>query len=335
MPTVVDATDDPAEVLHVAAAYLASDPVRHNVILTLLHNRVSVPAPGRYWVVKSPKTVGVVFQSPLTFLATITPMPRAAVVAVVDAIVDQGVNLPGVNGVAATAARFAGQWTERTKSAAAPTQGNRIYEVTRLVPSRAVPGACRTAEARDRELLIEWFDEFGQEAMGERPSGNTAALVDYRLGHGQLFVWEDGQSVSLTGVSAPVAGVARVGPVYTPPSHRSRGYASALVRQVSGDVLAGGDRCILYTDLANPTSNSVYRALGYRAVDEALAYRFAGFGGHAVTCEPRSNVARGRGSSSGDDRRRSTTHNGRPIRRRRPSWEVPPGPTTLFDLEAK
>jgi uncharacterized protein len=274
--TIVDATEDPAEVLDAAAAYLASDPVRHNVILTLLHNRVVAPIPGRYWTIRSDrKTVGVVLQSPVSFLATVTPMLPGAVAAAVDAIVEQGVSLPGVNGVAATAARFAGQWTERTKSSAAPTQGNRIYEVSRVTPSGAVPGTCRAAGSGDRELLIRWFNDFGQEAMGERPTDNTATLVDHRLGRGQLFVWEDGgRPVSMTGVSAPVAGVARVGPVYTPPTERNRGYASALVGKLSGDVLEGGDRCILYTDLANPTSNSVYRALGYRAVDEALAYRF-------------------------------------------------------------
>jgi uncharacterized protein len=276
MPTVVDATDDPAQVLEAAAPHLASDPVRHNVILTLLHNRVAAPAPGRYWVVKSgPKPVGVVFQSPLDNVATVTPMPKVAVVAAVDAIVEQGVHLPGVNGVASTAAHFAGQWTERTKSAAAQTQGNRIYEVARVVRPRAAPGTCRIADARDRDRLIEWFDEFHEDAVGGRPSGETAALVDHRLGQEQLWVWDDGRPVSMTGVSAPVAGVARVGPVYTPPSHRNHGYASALVAQVSEGVRGRGHRCILYTDLANPTSNSLYRALGYRAVDEALAYRFA------------------------------------------------------------
>jgi predicted GNAT family acetyltransferase len=86
----------------------------------------------------------------------------------------------------------------------------------------------------------------------------------------------------MAGASAPVAGVARIGPVYTPPERRNHGYASALVAEVSSDVLAHGRRCMLYTDLANPTSNSVYHALGYRAVGEALRYRF-GDGGQSET----------------------------------------------------
>jgi predicted GNAT family acetyltransferase len=275
VPTAVEATDDPAEVLDRAGAFLATDPVRHNVILTLLHSRVGSTTPGRYWTVETGRAVtGVVFQSPLSFVATVTPMPGPEVEAVVDAIVEQGVRLPGVNGVAATAARFAGQWTERTKSSATPSQGQRIYEVSRVEPTRAPAGECRPAGEADRELLIGWFDEFGEEATPNNPPSDSAKVVDHRLGLGQLFVWDDGRPVAMTGISAPVAGGARVGPVYTPKPDRNRGYASALVGRVSADALAGGQRCMLYTDLGNPVSNSVYRALGYRAVDEVLVYRF-------------------------------------------------------------
>jgi predicted GNAT family acetyltransferase len=276
VPTAVEATDDPAEVLDRAGTFLATDPVRHNVILTLLHNRVDRPAPGRYWTVETGREVsGVVLQSPLSFVATVTPMPEPAVEAVVDAIVEQGVRLPGVNGVAATAARFAGQWTERTKSSAAPSQGQRIYEVSRVEPCRAPAGACRPAGPADRELLIGWFDEFSEEATPNYPPSDSATVVDVRLGSGQLFLWDDGRPVAMTGIGAPVAGVARVGPVYTPKPDRNRGYASALVGTVSAHALASGQRCMLYTDLGNPVSNSVYRALGYRAVDEVIVYRFA------------------------------------------------------------
>ena len=78
----------------------------------------------------------------------------------------------------------------------------------------------------------------------------------------------------MCGLTAPAEGVVRVGPVYTPPELRGRGYASALVATVSADVRAAGNRGILYTDLENPTSNSIYRNIGYRAVSEVLSYEF-------------------------------------------------------------
>jgi predicted GNAT family acetyltransferase len=273
MVTAVHRTDDPAAVLDVAGAFLRSDPVRHNLILTLLETRVAWPEPGRYWIVAVDGVpAGVVFQSPLDFLATITPMPSAAIEEVVDAIVADGVALPGVNGIAGSAARFAGQWTERTRSAASPTAGSRLYEVDQVVPPRPTGGRLRQADRGDVELLIAWHDAFERELGGG--VGDHERTVDRRTQGRQLWLWEDADVVAMAGVSEAVAGVARLGPVYTPPERRSRGYASALVAAVSARTRSRGLRCILYTDLANPTSNAIYRALGYRAVDEALRYAF-------------------------------------------------------------
>jgi hypothetical protein len=70
----------------------------------------------------------VILQSPLTFDATLTPMDGRPVEAVVSALADAGISLPGINGDATTAASFAGQWSERRKSAATPFQGSRLYE---------------------------------------------------------------------------------------------------------------------------------------------------------------------------------------------------------------
>ena len=159
--------------LEEAAGFLASDPVRHNVILTLLHGRVARPEAGRYWIVSvDGQPVGVVFQSPLQFIATVTPMPIGAVRAVVDAIVDQGVELPGVSGEAATAARFAGHWTERTRSAAVPVHGQRIYEVEEVLPATDVYGTFRQAMKHDRDLIITFIQNF-QAETGETVSDAT------------------------------------------------------------------------------------------------------------------------------------------------------------------
>jgi hypothetical protein len=63
--------------------------------------------------------------------------------------------------------------------------------------------------------------------------------------------------------------------VYTPPELRGRGYASALTAHVSAEQLAAGRSfCFLYTDLANPTSNRIYVALGYERVCDSVEYAF-------------------------------------------------------------
>jgi GNAT superfamily N-acetyltransferase len=273
MATTVRGTDDPKHVLDAAGGFLAKAPVLHNVILTLLHARIAHPEPGRYWIVETNRrVVGVVFRSPQHYIATITPMPSEAVTAAVEAIAGEGVLLPGVSGEATTTARFAGHWTERTQCGAIPTQGQRIYEVEAVLTPRPAPGKVRAVTPDDLDLAVAWVRAF-QRDIGET-SRDDGDIVAQRLEAGHLWIWDDDEPVALAGVFEAVEGVARIGPVYTPPDRRGRGYASALVGEVSDAVLTRGQRCILYTDLENPTSNSIYRALGYRAVAEALKYRF-------------------------------------------------------------
>jgi predicted GNAT family acetyltransferase len=276
MTLAVRQTIDPERVLGEAADFLASDPIRHNLILTLLRQRVALPEPGRFWIVDiDGEPTGVVFQSPLHFMATVTPMTAEAVAAAVDAIVEARVRLPGVNGEAATSACFAGHWSERTKSAAHPDQGQRLYEVEHVTPAGQATGRFRRAVAEDRDLLSTWLEAFSYEVdPGQTSRQNPGEVVERRVRDGELWVWDHEGPVALAGLSHAVSGVARVGPVYTPPDRRGRGYASALVAEVSQGALNDGCRCVLYTDLANPVSNSIYRAIGYRAVAEMVRYRF-------------------------------------------------------------
>jgi predicted GNAT family acetyltransferase len=69
----------------------------------------------------------------------------------------------------------------------------------------------------------------------------------------------------MIGVTPAVAGTVRIGPVYTPPAQRRRGYAGSAVAAASRRALAqDAERCMLYTDLDNPTSNKIYAEVGYR-----------------------------------------------------------------------
>jgi predicted GNAT family acetyltransferase len=266
-------SDDPAWVLTNAGDFLRSEPVLHNLILSLLHARVAYPEPGRYWVATDAgKTLGVVFQSPLNFPATITPMEPAVVEEVVNAVANV-VRLPGVNGEAGTAARFAGQWTERCKSAAFPVQGLRLYELQDLLESPSASGRLRKAIPEDRKLVVDWVRNFGDE-VGEH-AGDPELQVDHWMsGGGAVWLWEDGEPAAMAVSREPVEKVVRVQHVYTPPEKRRRGYAGACVCELSRHILDRGYRSILYTDLGNPSSNSIYRRMGYGAVAETLRYRF-------------------------------------------------------------
>jgi GNAT superfamily N-acetyltransferase len=267
-------SEDPAFVLSRAGTFLSSQPVLHNLVLSILHARVAQGDAGRYWIaIQREDVVGVLVQSPLTFPATLTPMEPPVVTAMADAIADAGIPLPGVNGEAATAAIFSGQWSERSNSAATPFQGNRLYELLEIREVPDVKGALRQAGAKDRSVMIPWSRAF-QHEIGES-AHDTELRLDRELAAGQLWLWDrNGETVSMALAREPVDGVVRLSGVYTPPDRRKQGYAAACVHALSRRMRGAGHRCILYTDLANPTSNSIYRRIGYRAVAEALRYRF-------------------------------------------------------------
>ena len=269
------ATEDAAKALEHGRKFLESEPVVHNLVLTLLTARVRRPEPGRYWLaVRGGEVCGVAFQSPLDFVITITPMDAEIAERLVDSIVSAGLRPPGVSGEAGSAARLAGYWTERTKSAARPVRGERLYEIADVSTDAMFgTGSCRRATDGDRALLTDWFHGFRVDT-GERPVQDPARTVADRVAAGHFWTWDDGGPVAMAALTEPVAEVRRVQAVYTPPENRHRGYASALVATLSMNTLRSGCRCVLYTDLGNPTSNSIYRKIGYNAVAEVTRYAF-------------------------------------------------------------
>jgi len=271
----VDGTDDAAAALDGAQAFLDSRPAEHNLVHTLLAQRARHPEPGRYWIARDGHdVVGVVFLSPLTYPVTITPTPVRAVDALVQEIAQDVPGLIGANGDVTTVARFAGEWAARCGVPVTTEEPQRLYRLGTLVPPRGVSGTRRPARSRDLELLTEWADGFRADT-GLAAVGDNLARMALDVDDGLVSVWDDGGARSMATLSAALGGVVRVRHVFTPRPARGRGYASAIVAALSAHALAqGASTCLLYTQLSNPTSNAIYRAIGYEPVAETLRYRF-------------------------------------------------------------
>ena len=175
--------------------------------------------------------------------------------------------VPGVTGVPVSARTVARAWQKRTGGEVRPRMRQAMHLLREVIePSPWPRGALRVAQDEDRALLIGWERAFVRDA-GITPNATAEAerTVVRRLDAGSQFVWQDGAPVSTLAVAPAIAGTVRIGPVYTPPEHRRRGYASAAVATACRRALAeGAQQCMLYTDLANPTSNRIYAAVGFR-----------------------------------------------------------------------
>jgi len=187
-------------------------------------------------------------------------------------------DLPGAQGPVDIVRAFVAARHSAGGPAAKRQLGERIYRLREVVPPRPVPGVARPARPTDRDLVAQWVYDFEFEALGEddRPAAEAAA-DNWIAGRGRtLFLWDvDGEAVSMTGVGGPTPHGIRIGTVYTPPDRRGRGYASALVAAVSQAQLDSGKTFVfLFTDLANPTSNRIYQAIGYEPVTDFDVYLF-------------------------------------------------------------
>jgi hypothetical protein len=185
--------------------------------------------------------------------------------------------LPGVFGPTAEVEAFAASWTAFRGGRARVIQRNRVYRLDRVEAVPQAPGAPRRAGPDDLARLTAWLGAFQAEALPEEPVDAEATARRWlEAPERQVWLWEDGGApVSMVGAGSPTRNGVRIGAVYTPPDRRGRGYASALVAHVSAALLAAGRRfCTLYTDLDNPTSNRLYRRIGYRPVVDVRHLRF-------------------------------------------------------------
>ena len=282
----VSRSDDAAAFLAEADELLLADEARHNLILGIagtIRDSPDVYPLRSFWLARhAGRVVGAALRTPPYNLILARPASPEALAALAGSVSDE---LPGVVGAVPESEEFAELWAAQTGARARTSMRQGVYSLERVQPPPATPGSARIATAADRELVLAWWIAFGEEVLHEGGPGreNAAAMVDHRLaspGTG-ILLWEDeGEPVSLAGWGGRTPNGIRVGPVYTPPHLRGRGYATALTAELSqqlldGRLFDGGRRfCFLYTDLANPTSNAIYERIGYRRVAESAEVVF-------------------------------------------------------------
>jgi uncharacterized protein len=274
----VRAIDDPAAFLEAAEALLLEDEARHNLMLglasTLRDHPERYPDFGLWLVEHDGEPVGAALRTSPHNLVLSRARDDTAIDALAQAVEDE---LPGVVGALPEVEQFAHAWTSRNGVTPQRRIAQGIFMLERVDPVEGVSGAMRPATSADRPLLLEWFLAFGIEALPHPDEERLTRELDHRLSAADtgVVLWEHDGAVSLAGFGGPTPNGIRIGPVYTPPELRGRGYASALVAELSSKLLAGGRRfCFLYTDLANPTSNKIYERIGYVRVCESAEIEF-------------------------------------------------------------
>ena len=268
-----------------AGPFLSEREAEHNLLFgicaSLLHNPSAFGLGAPYLAIAEhdSRVVAAAVRTPPHNVVLSVTDDVAAIGSLAQDAHDATGSLPGVVGPSDVATAFARAWCDLVGCAATRRMANRIYRASHVTLPSGVPGAMRAYRDDDHALATNWLDAFVREALPDEAADESSDdMLQRRLADpdGDVRFWEiDGTCVSLASYGQRTPNGIRVGPVYTPPGLRGKGYASALVGRMTAELLDGPHRyCFLFTDLANLTANGIYQRIGYEAVSDVEHYAF-------------------------------------------------------------
>jgi predicted GNAT family acetyltransferase len=285
MSVEVQRFDDAQVFLDEAGPFLAEREAEHNLIFGIASTMVVDPdrfasdATAYLAVVRREDEVvaAAVWTPPFKAVLSLSE-DHEAITALARDLGHVTTTLSGVTAPVDVARRFVDTWSAHHPVAPRHWMSQRIYRVERVVPVVGIEGSMRVGTTGDRALLIDWLRDFLAEVDDVHDDVEARVVVDSALQTGSrtFYLWEvDGRIVSMAGVTGPTPNGIRLGPVYTPPDERGHGYASAVTAGATQLQLDAGKRFVfLFTDLANPTSNRIYQAIGYEPVIDVDQWTF-------------------------------------------------------------
>ncbi|HEX3780202.1 MAG TPA: GNAT family N-acetyltransferase [Pseudonocardiaceae bacterium] len=280
--------DDVHEFWRLAGPLYSADPVRHtaavSVLARLRRGTGFSDHPPQLLTVHDDESgsggsiIGAVYRTP-PYPLGVSALPVEAAGAVAEFLRAEHLQPGGASGDRARVEAFAAAWRRVAGVGHSIVMDLRLYRLAEaeLAPPTNVPGELTFADERDFDLLVSLRRGFVQDTQHRAEMEYLEEAVRGSLAAGSVHgIWRfDGKPVSVALAGAPANGMSRVGMVYTPPEERGHGYASAVTAAISQWALdQGASDVVLFTDLANPISNSIYQRIGYRPVLDALEVAF-------------------------------------------------------------
>jgi predicted GNAT family acetyltransferase len=184
------------------------------------------------------------------------------------AVQEAGVEITSVVGELGTANFFRDLFHESGKKTKTHmTQG--IYRCAKVkMPGIPSDFDFRLAESKDIEKIAEWIEAFHREAVPHDPPMNGRDHAQAKISRKTLYVMErKGELLSMAAWTRDIGSSCSINFVFTPKHLRKNGYGSMVTGLLTQHKLDGGKReTSLYTDMSNPTSNKIYRNIGYEFV---------------------------------------------------------------------
>jgi hypothetical protein len=272
----------PQEFRDRAGPFLEEREAENNLILgnltrLLEGGPVAASAPGEpvflCTVEEDGKVIAAAMRTP-PYNLVLTRAPAIAVAVVADHIARQRMTLPGIMGPEETAHTFLTAWKKFALRTAVTLKPHRGHVCETVIPPPPTQGQFDHARPTDTDRLAALVDAFLDE-IREPVRGDNRTFVESAIREARLFVWRNPDIVSMAVATGFTRHGVRIGYVYTPPEHRSRGYASNLTAALTRRLLSEGLRfCFLFTVTTNPIPNRIYATIGYRPLADYLLANF-------------------------------------------------------------
>lgn len=199
-----------------------------------------------------------------------------AIELLVEDLRNRNIDIPGVIGPKELSKRTCDIWSKYSDCKVKLEMNMRVYELREVNKDTIGEGILRPADEEDLEFVAQGRYNFEIDTgLNASPDKEKCyEVIRNRLSEKTIFLWEDaGKVVSMAAKARPTQNGATVNLVHTPKELRKRGYATSCVAALSQHLLDSGYKfCSLFTDLANPTSNSIYMKIGYKPVGDYDSY---------------------------------------------------------------
>lgn len=273
--------NDPFQYYQKVESYLVRQEAVHCLILGIskgLYRAETNPANTPYLVVveKDKTVIATAIQTPPRKLILAKSSNTKAIELIAQDLATDSQSLPGIIASKAEAETFVKTWQCLEKKSSKLEMAMRIHQLEKVKAINKASGSLRITIESDRILLTDWIQAFVKEALGDNELKSDSQLwFDRHLENKSLFIWQDNEAaVSMAACSGATSNGIRINAVYTPPKYRGKGYATSCVAEMSQKLLNQYKYCFLFTNLANPTSNHIYRKIGFLPICDIDSYSF-------------------------------------------------------------
>ena len=153
----------------------------------------------------------------------------------------------------------------------------RCYQLTEAQGVVKPAGQLRAGREKELPLLADWLAAVQEEAFGRRVAeAQVLRAARQLLDAGALYVWEVDRPVAMLATGLPTRRGTPLAQLYTRPSLRNRGYATALVAGLSRLLLENGRAfTTALIDISAAVPTYVFLKAGFKSVTDLYTYHFA------------------------------------------------------------